>query len=60
MVLHEMVTNPVKYGALSTRRGRIGLSWRVSGDIERLVELVWHEQGGPTVKTCPQAASTEG
>jgi two-component sensor histidine kinase/PAS domain-containing protein len=49
MVLHEMATNAAKYGALSTRRGRIGITWQVSGDIEKSVELVWQEQGGPAV-----------
>lgn len=51
MVLHEMTTNAVKYGPLSTRRGRISITWQVSGDIEKSVELVWQEQGGPAVKT---------
>ncbi len=50
MVLHEMTTNAAKYGALSTRRGRINITWQVSGDIEKSVELVWREQGGPAVK----------
>ena len=30
--------------------GRIGITWQVSGDIEKSVELVWREQGGPEVK----------
>jgi two-component sensor histidine kinase/PAS domain-containing protein len=51
MVLHEMATNAAKYGALSTRRGRIDIRWEVSGDIEKSVELTWREQGGPVVKT---------
>ncbi len=50
MVLHEMATNAAKYGALSTRRGCIDISWEVSGDIEKSVELTWREQGGPVVK----------
>jgi len=50
MVLHELTTNAVKYGALSTRRGRIGITWQVSGDTEKSVELLWREQGGPAVK----------
>ena len=50
MVLHEMTTNAVKYGALSTRRGIIKITWQVSGGVEKSVELVWQEGGGPKVK----------
>jgi len=50
MVLHEMATNAVKYGALSTRRGNIDISWRVSGFIDKSIELIWQERGGPELK----------
>jgi two-component sensor histidine kinase len=50
MALHEMTTNAAKYGALSKRCGHIGITWQVSGDIEKSIELVWQEQGGPAVK----------
>jgi two-component sensor histidine kinase/PAS domain-containing protein len=50
MVLHEMSTNAAKYGALLTRRGHIGVTWQVTGDIEKSIELVWQEQDGPAVK----------
>jgi two-component sensor histidine kinase len=50
MVLHELATNAAKYGALSTRRGDIEITWRVTGDIEKSIELVWQERGGPQVK----------
>jgi two-component sensor histidine kinase len=42
-----MTTNAARYGALSTRRGHIAITWQASGDIEKSVELVWREQGGP-------------
>ncbi len=52
MALHELATNAVKYGALSTPAGRILLRWaRTPGaqsDTERL-NLVWTERGGPPV-----------
>jgi PAS domain S-box-containing protein len=50
MVLHEMTTNAAKYGALSTRQGRIEITWQVTGGIEKSIELVWLERGGRKVK----------
>ena len=50
MVLHEMTTNAAKYGALSKPRGNIEITWQVSGGIDKSVELVWQERGGPKVK----------
>jgi len=50
MVLHEMTTNAAKYGALSTRQGRIEITWQVTGGIEKSVELAWLERGGRKVK----------
>jgi two-component sensor histidine kinase len=50
IVLHEMTTNAAKYGALSTRRGHIEITWQVTGGIEKSIELVWLERGGRKVK----------
>jgi two-component sensor histidine kinase/PAS domain-containing protein len=58
MVLHEMTTNAAKYGALSTRRGNIDITWQVGDSIEKSVELVWLERGGPKVK--PRASTGFG
>ncbi len=47
LALHELATNAVKYGALSTPTGRIAIDWHlVSGS--RLA-LHWREEGGPQV-----------
>jgi PAS domain S-box-containing protein len=47
LALHELVTNAVKYGALSTPAGRVMIDWKtVPGS--KLV-LHWHEAGGPAV-----------
>lgn len=46
MALHELCTNAVKYGALSTPAGRVRVNWRTEGD--RLV-IDWREENGPTV-----------
>lgn len=41
MVIHELATNAVKYGALSQAEGKLGVSWeRLPG---RAVRLVWRE-----------------
>ncbi|QNM82695.1 PAS domain-containing protein [Sphingomonas sabuli] len=46
LVLHELVTNAVKYGALSNDTGRIVLTGRRDG---ARIEIVWREEGGPPV-----------
>lgn len=50
LILHELTTNAVKYGALSNATGRVGLSWRVD-EIEGVHQfrLRWQESGGPPV-----------
>jgi PAS domain S-box-containing protein len=51
MVLHELVTNAAKYGALSVRGGRVSMSWdrRRNGDGSASLVFVWRERGGPGV-----------
>ncbi len=50
MAFHELATNAVKFGALSTSDGRIEVHWRASreGDGE-VVGIDWREAGGPEV-----------
>ena len=53
MVLHELVTNAAKHGALSTREGRVSVRWYQplnGGGRNRLV-IEWQESGGPSVET---------
>lgn len=47
MVLHELATNSLKYGALSGDSGLLDVSGQVAGED---VKIVWTEQGGPEVK----------
>ena len=52
LVLHELLTNASKYGALSNDVGHVRIGWQVEKDqgITRLV-LGWEEIGGPSVPT---------
>ncbi|MBV8472987.1 MAG: response regulator, partial [Hyphomicrobiales bacterium] len=47
MMLHELSTNAVKYGALSRPDGTVSIRWTVSGDS---LCLDWRERGGPPIK----------
>ena len=49
MVLHELVTNAVKYGALSTSNGTVSVRWdqRLNGNPEPELLIEWQENGGP-------------
>ena len=50
MILHELCTNALKYGALSNADGRVAISWTTAPD-ERgtAINLTWVETGGPPV-----------
>ena len=47
LAMHELATNAVKHGALSTPEGRVAVVWSVAGEV---LSLVWRESGGPPVK----------
>lgn len=44
MIVHELTTNAVKHGALSTRNGSVAISWATKGDE---LHFVWEEKDGP-------------
>lgn len=48
LVIHEMVTNSVKYGALSDSSGRVEIRTTLNGD--GTAALSWRECDGPPVK----------
>jgi PAS domain S-box-containing protein len=49
LALHELATNAVKYGALSSPTGRVTLTASVEADATGLC-LVWQEDQGPKVR----------
>lgn len=50
MLVHELLTNAIKYGALSVDGGRIDITARVDADLPvPMMTLVWRESGGPRV-----------
>jgi two-component sensor histidine kinase len=51
MVLHELATNAIKYGALSNTTGRVEIAWETRQENDRLLlSFRWTEDGGPPVK----------
>lgn len=52
MILHELYTNAVKYGALCGDEGSLALDWTHDG---KLVEMVWSECGPPCEPTGPSS-----
>jgi len=50
MAFYELATNAVKYGALSTNRGSVDLTWDLTkGDRGAELSLRWKERDGPEV-----------
>jgi two-component sensor histidine kinase len=56
LVIHELITNAAKYGALSATAGRVEVKWKQDG---KLVEMDWSESGGPEV-TAPATRADYG
>ena len=51
LILHELATNAVKYGALSVREGRLHVSWAKE---RNMLALSWQESGGPPIAGPPE------
>jgi PAS domain S-box-containing protein len=50
LTLHELATNALKHGALSTPAGRVAISWTLAGGPSPAqLQLFWRERAGPTV-----------
>lgn len=50
LVIHELATNAVKYGALSATQGRVEV---ITGIADAVVTIGWKELGGPSVSAAP-------
>ena len=53
LIIHELATNAVKYGALSSDIGTVSLSCRRYAES---IGLIWSEQGGPPIAHPPEYA----
>ena len=50
LVLHELATNAVKYGALSVAQGVVHATWQIEADN---LMLRWEERKGPGIEKTP-------
>jgi two-component sensor histidine kinase len=46
LIVHELITNAVKYGALSANGGKLNLSW---SEKDGALDIEWNEDGGPKI-----------
>jgi two-component sensor histidine kinase len=53
MAIHELATNAVKYGGLSTSTGLVTISWSKTDGPVPALRLSWRESGGPLVTAPP-------
>jgi two-component sensor histidine kinase len=52
LVIHELATNSLKYGALSSETGTLDIT--SAGPTDSTLELIWMERGGPPVDEPPE------
>jgi two-component sensor histidine kinase len=52
LIFHELATNAGKYGAFSSARGLLQVSWSVADD---RLNVIWDETEGPSVENIGQA-----
>ncbi len=51
LAIHELATNAVKHGALSAKRGRIAVTWRIEEADRRRLVIEWVETGARLSET---------
>lgn len=50
LALHELATNASKYGAMTTERGSVTISWEIEKGEPALMRFHWSEMDGPPVR----------
>lgn len=62
MIVHELATNAVKYGAFSTREGKVAISWtaEAADESSRNIQICWIESGGPALHPESDVGMTSG
>lgn len=50
LVINELATNAIKYGALANDEGTVAISWSIEDD---RLSLQWEERGGAPVESAP-------
>jgi len=59
LIMHELATNAIKYGALSIPEGQVEICWEPKGDDHAsMLQLRWRERGGP--ETAPPSTTGFG
>jgi two-component sensor histidine kinase len=51
LLIHELCTNAVKYGALSSDTGLLRVRWFTD---KRTLQMIWEESGGPKIEAPPR------
>jgi two-component sensor histidine kinase len=59
LVLHELAANATKHGAWSNGTGSVDVDWHEGpASDQRILEVNWHERGGPSVEAPDGTAGT--
>jgi two-component sensor histidine kinase len=53
LAFHELATNAVKFGAMTTPSGRIRISWTIAEGAQPILTLIWTETGLATPAVSP-------
>ncbi len=52
MAIHELTTNAIRHGALSTEHGEVDIEWQIGAD--NILTMIWAESGVPSVEPSDQ------